>query len=328
MGKVTNPRHGSMQVWPRKRASRVYARIRNLPIVKDAKPLAFAGYKVGMTHAIVVDNHKTSITKGEVLSVPVTVIECPNLKIHSVRFYKAVGYGEGVSKELFFKHDKNLSRKITPSKIFSTIEDLKNVDLTGVVDITVSVYTQPILTGLGKKKPEIFEVSFGGKNEDRIKFISEHIEKGISVSDVFAKGSFADSRSITKGKGNQGPVKRFGINIRSHKSEKAIRNPGSLGPWKAQAHIMWRIAYAGQTGFHQRTQYNNYILDISEDITKVNPDGGFLHYGNVKTTYILVKGSIPGPSKRLIELTSPVRRVPRTTLPTIEMVCTESKQGN
>ncbi|MGE0793291.1 MAG: 50S ribosomal protein L3 [Candidatus Woesearchaeota archaeon] len=326
--KKVNPRHGSMQFWPRKKAARCYARVRALPTVKDAKPLVFAGYKVGMTHVIAVDTKKTSITKGEQLALPVTILECPNLKIASVRFYKPNLYGTSVSKELFFKHDKEVSRKTNLSKNLSTLDDLKNFDLTGVVDITVQVYTQPKSTFIGKKTPEIFEVSFGGSNEDKLKYISEHIESGISIKDVFSEGSFVDLRSVTKGKGYQGPVKRFGIGLRSHKSEKTKRGAGSLGPWKGQGHIMYRVAYAGQMGFHQRTQYNNYILNISDDISKVNPKGGFINCGNVKSTYVLIKGSIPGAKKRLVMMTSPLRETPAASLPSIEYVSVESKQGN
>jgi len=91
---------------------------------------------------------------------------------------------------------------------------------------------------------------------------------------------------------------------------------------------MYRVAFAGQMGYHQRTQYNNYILEISDDANRVNPNGGFLRYGNVRSTYVLIKGSVPGASKRLIQMTVPLRKTPPASLPTIEMVCVESKQGN
>ena len=58
MGQSHAPRHGSMQFWPRKRARRMYPRVRSWADCKDAKPLGFAGYKVGMTHVIYVDNKK------------------------------------------------------------------------------------------------------------------------------------------------------------------------------------------------------------------------------------------------------------------------------
>ena len=86
MPRVRSPRRGSMQFWPRVRAKREYARIRSFPAVSEAKPLSFAGYKVGMTHIIITDNRPNSITKGEEISFPVTLIECPPLKTASIRF--------------------------------------------------------------------------------------------------------------------------------------------------------------------------------------------------------------------------------------------------
>ncbi len=326
--KLVNPRHGSMQFWHRKRAARPYARIRSLPNVKEAKPLVFAGYKAGMTHVVAIDTKKTSITKGESVAIPVTVIECPDLKIASVRFYGKNGYGTSVSKELFFKHTKELERKVTLSKKLSTKEDISKVDLKDVQDITITAYTQPKLTGIGKKTPEIFEIRFGGSIEEKLNYIIEHIESGISIKDVFDEGSFVDTRAVTTGKGYQGPVKRFGINLRAKKSEKTKRGPGSLGSWKGQGHMMYRIAYAGQMGYHQRTQYNNYILKISDNVDEVNPKGGFIRYGNVKSTFVLVRGSVPGPKKRLISLTAPLKKSKLASKPTIEFVSTESKQGN
>ncbi len=64
MVKASNPHHGSLQFWPRKRAKRVYARVRSKVSSKDAKALEFAGYKVGMTHLAVNDNRPKSTTKG------------------------------------------------------------------------------------------------------------------------------------------------------------------------------------------------------------------------------------------------------------------------
>ena len=328
MGKKLNPRHGSMQFWPRKRATRSYAKVRSVPLCNEARPLDFAGYKVGMTHVVAIDNGKTSITKGEKVAMPVTVIECPPLKISSIRFYKTSGYGTAVAKELFFKTDKELLRTIKMSSTLAKVEDLDNVDLTDVKDVKAVVYTQPSMTGFGKKAPEVFEVHIGGSNEQKVAFIKEHLETGIAISDAFKAGSYVDVRGVTKGKGVQGPVKRFGIQLRAKKSEKTKRGPGSLGSWKGQGHMMYRIAFAGQMGFHQRTQYNSYILSVSSDIEKVNPDGGFIRYGNVKSTYVLIKGSVQGAKKRLVHMTIPMRPTAKTTLPTIVSVSTESKQGN
>ncbi|MCB1084410.1 MAG: 50S ribosomal protein L3, partial [Simkania sp.] len=294
-----------MQFWPRVRASRQYAQVRSYPQSNEAKPLAFAGYKAGMTHVMAIDTNKNSPTKGEQISVPATVIECPPLKIYSVRFYTPKGYGTAVSTELFFKAEKELSKKTPLAKKVSAAEDLDKVDLTEVKDITLQVYTQPKLAGFGQKKPEVFEIGLGGSVQDKLAYVKEQIGKDIAVSDVISQGANIDLRAVTKGKGYQGPVKRFGVAIRARKSEKTKRGPGSLGAWIAQGHTMYRIAFAGQMGYHNRTQYNNLVLDIVDDASAVNPKGGFINYGEAKNTCVLIKGSVPGPKKRLVTMTAP-----------------------
>jgi large subunit ribosomal protein L3 len=328
MAKRVNPRHGSMQFWPRVRAQRQYAKVRSIPQGQPAGLLGFAGYKAGMTHVMVTDTYKNSLTKGEKKAVPVTVLECPPLRIISVRLYKAKGYGSAVHQEFFFKGTKELSKKVALPKAYATKEDLTSADLTGLIKITVQVQTQPALTGFGKKKPEIFELPLGGSLEEQMAFAIDHVEKDLDVKDILSAGSYVDVRAVSTGKGYQGPVKRFGISLRAKKSEKTKRGPGSLGSWKGQGHMMYRVAYAGQTGYHARTQYSNYILAVSEDVSKVNPQGGFVNFGLVKNSYLLIKGSVPGPKKRLVICTTPMREGKATALPVIDMISGASQQGN
>jgi len=326
MGKAHSPRHGSMQFWPRKLARRVYGRVRSWPGQKDTGLLGFSGYKAGMTHAIVVDNRKTSTTKGQQISVPMTVIECPPIKIASSRFYKKTMDGLRLISEVYAeKLDKEISRKIpAPKKTKKTVDDIKDFD-----DVRVNVYTQPILTGMGRKKPEIFELALGGSKDDKLKFIKENLGKEIKVSQVFKEGEQIDFHCVTKGKGFQGPMKRFGIARRQHKSEKSIRNPGSLGGWKAQGHVMYRVAHAGKMGFNTRTEYNKLLLRIGNKPEEINPAGGFVNYGLVKNDYILVKGSVGGPRNRIVRVVKairPNRLIPKDA-PEIQYVSLESKQG-
>ncbi len=42
---------------------------------------------------------------------------------------------------------------------------------------------------------------------------------------------------------------------------------------------------------------------------EVNPKGGFVKYGLVKNGFVVLKGSIPGPSKRLVMLRKAVRPI-------------------
>ena len=89
------------------------------------------------------------------------------------------------------------------------------------------------------------------------------MNKEIFISDIFEKGLLADARGLTKGKGLVGPVKRFGITLKQHKSEKGRRRPGSLGPWHP-ARVIFRVPMAGQLGMFKRVIYNNKIIKIGK----------------------------------------------------------------
>ncbi len=331
MGKTDKPRSGSMAYWPRVRAKKLYARVRGWTNKKlqNNGVLGFAGYKVGMTHIIGIDNNKKTPTAGTQISVPVTIIECPSLKIFAIRFYKKTSYGLKVDHDFFFKPSKELSRKIDVHKKFNDIKELDNIKPDEFAEISLIVYTQPKNAGVSKKKPEIFELKMNGSNQKKLDFIKAHPDKEISLNEVFKEGELVDVHAVTKGKGTQGPVKRFGIGLKSHKSEKGRRRPGSIaGGWVAQQHMMYRVAFSGQTGKHQRLQLNSQIIKIGNKPEEINPKDGFPHYGKVKTTYLLLNGSVPGTKKRMIILTHALRSQKNIkTLPSISSVSLQSKQG-
>ncbi|MBU2441256.1 MAG: 50S ribosomal protein L3, partial [Nanoarchaeota archaeon] len=271
---------------------------------------------------------KTSPAHGEDIRVPVTVIECPPLKIFSARFYKKTAYGLTVADDFFFKPSKDLHRKISLPKKIPDIKELDKFNPDDYADIAAVVYTQPRLAGVSKKKPEIFELKLSGSNKDKLEFIKAHADKEILFEEVFQEGQIVDVHAITRGRGVQGPLRRFGIGLKPHKSEKGRRQPGSRGPWKGQQHVMYRTAYSGQTGFHQRMQHNLQIMKIGQKPEEINPKDGFMHYGTVRTSFILLRGSVPGPKKRLILLTHPLRISKREApLPTITHTSLSSKQG-
>lgn len=327
MSKNHNPRHGSMQYWPRKRAARAYPRVRSWVAAKEALPLGFSGYKVGMTHVMLVDNRAKSLSKGQEIAVPVTVLECPPVKIAALRFYKKTLQGSKVVKEINVKVDKELKRKITSAKKTGETE-LDAINPQEYSTMRILVYTQPKFTGIGKKKPELFELALGGSPTEQLAYAKQQLGKEIRVSEVFKAGQLVDTVAVTKGKGFQGPVKRFGVSLRSHKSEKTKRGPASLGAWCGQAHMMYRVAHAGQMGYHTRTEWNKWIIKISDKPEEINPKGGFIRYGNVKSDYILIKGSVQGATKRLIRFNKPKRPdqlVPKEA-PTLTYSSLESKQ--
>jgi len=296
MAKNSKPREGSLQFWPRKKA-RKFLPSSNWKALKQDGLLGFITYKVGMSSAIVKDNTPDSMTKNKKISIPITILEAPEMRIFSVRYYKkGLCIGEKINENL----DKELKKilKIPKQKKDKKIEDFD--------DIRLIVYSQVKKTGI-KKSPDIIEVGLGGNLDDKKKLVEELKKRGISIND-FIKEGIVDVRGLTKGKGFSGTVKRFGIGLRQHKSEKGVRKPGSIGPWHP-AYVSFRTPMPGQLGLFTRVNYNNKIISIGKISEKdINPKQGFKNFGNIKTDYIILKGSVQGPAKRQILLTKPLRK--------------------
>jgi large subunit ribosomal protein L3 len=299
-----SPRKGSLQFWPRKRANKFLPRVNwdALSFGKNIK--GFICYKSGMVSAYVRDNTPDSMTKGRKIVIPATILECPPMKIFSVRFYK----NNKVAKEILTENlDKELKRKIKipKKKNNQKIDEVKKEDYDNVKIICYSIVKK---TGL-KKKPDLSEIGLNGSLEEKINFIKENLGKEISILDVFEKGQLVDLRGLTKGKGFSGPVKRFGIQLKVKKSEKGQRRPGSIGPWHP-ARVTFRVPMAGQLGMFTRIIYNNKIIDIGKGSEKKLTN--IKNYGKIKTDYVIVKGSVQGPAKRQLLITSPIRETKKT----------------
>ena len=95
MPKINTPRKGSLAFSPRKRAKGPVPKYQSWPEYEGTPVLqGFAGYKVGMTHIVMVDDHKNSPTEGKDIMVPVTVIEIPAMKVAAIRAYTKDTYGK------------------------------------------------------------------------------------------------------------------------------------------------------------------------------------------------------------------------------------------
>ncbi len=293
-----SPRKGSLQFWPRKRVSKFLPRVNWDSISDGGKIKGFIAYKAGMASAYVKDNTENSMTKGKKIVIPVTIIECPPMKIFSTRFYKN---GIVVKDILSENLDKELKRKLKLPK--TNKEKIEEVKLESYDDIRVICYSV-VKNSKIKKTPDLTEIGLSGTVEEKLNFVKENLTKEISVLNIFEKNQLVDFRGLTKGKGLQGPVKRFGITLKSHKSEKGRRRPGSLGPWHP-ARVTFRAPQAGQLGMFTRIVYNNKIIDLGKSADK--PLKNIKNYGNINTDYIIVNGSVQGPAKRQLLITAPLR---------------------
>jgi len=324
-----HPKRGSHGFSPRKRAKTETPHIKSWAKGGDKPKLqGFFGYKAGMTHAFMIDYRPTSTTSGREVREPVTVVETPPIKIAAVRAYKRTSYGLQTSGEIWAeKLDPELSKRLPLSKK----QRKKNWDfIKDAEEIRVIVYTQPkLVTGTPKKAPEVSELRIGGGVlEDQIKYAKEILGKELKINDVINEGDMLDIIAVTKGKGFQGAVKRWGVKLLTHKNSKHRRMIGTAGSW----HPNWvqaTVPQAGQMGYHQRTEYNKRVLKVGENGEEITPAGGFPNYGIIRNSYILIHGSIPGPAKRLIGMRDAVRyqRGVKVEKPEISYISTTSKQG-
>lgn len=336
MSQAHRPRRGSLAYSPRKRVKRETPRVRAWPNQADTKLLGFAGYKAGMTHVMMTDNTPHSLTSEMVVSIPVTILETPPLKIAAIRVYDEDVYGANAVAEAWTDDlDKELGRAITlPKKndlpaALSKIEQLINDGI--AKDLKVITYTAPgKVPSIPKKKPEIMESKIGGSNlAEQFEYAKTILGKTVEIGDVFKNGDILDVIAVTKGKGTQGPVKRWGIQLQKgkHSRQGSKREVGNLGPWKP-AHVSWRVPQLGQMGYHQRTEFNKKVMQIGDNGESVTPAGGFLGYGVVRNNYIVIKGSVPGPVKRLVRLRPAIRpKDQKLSVPEITYLSLQSKQG-
>jgi large subunit ribosomal protein L3 len=278
----------------------------------DGEPqlAGFAGYKAGMTHLFYIEDRKRDPEYGQEVKSAATVIDTPPMLIAAVRAYKKTQDGLQAMTEAWMQNQpRDLHRRITyatdprPDEKFSEID----ANIEKVVELRIIAATQPKLASIPQKAPDFMEIPVtGGSIQDQVDFVKGLLGKTVTIDDVFAPGEGIDIIAVTKGKGFQGPVKRWGIRILSHKSRKSKRAVASIGAWVPRG-VFPQVPRAGQMGFHNRTEFNKRIMLMGSDNERINPVSGFKNYGFVDGEYLLLKGSVAGPAKRLIKLRKSVR---------------------
>ena len=280
--------------------------------------LGFAGFKAGGIHILTVDDREKTPNFGKQLLNAATVIATPPIKIIGIRGYKRDLYGQHAIFDVYAKDlPKELSRKFDAKSTDDGISKAESL-LESASDVMAIVAISPNSIGLGQKVPFVFEVAVSGKDpRSQYDYVKSLLGREIRNTDVFQIGQNIDVFGITRGKGIEGPITRFGVKRKQHKSRKSVRAVGTLGPI-SPAVVMYTIARQGQRGFHQRTEYNKRVLIISntdkDAQNSINPPGGFKHFGLVKGDYIVVRGSVPGVPKRLVKMRQPIRGVSKKVL--------------
>lgn len=187
--KFENPRSGSLAFLPRRRTRHHRGRVRSFPKDDKSKPIhltAFMGYKAGMTH--VARHHERregkKIIKKDIVE-PVSIIECPPIKIVGVVGYvetprglRALStvYAQHLSDEVkrrFYKNWNTAKKKAfshyakryeEPDKSKNSIKrDLERIKKYCHV-VRVLVHTQMSKLNLRQRKAHLFEIQVNGGN--------------------------------------------------------------------------------------------------------------------------------------------------------------------
>lgn len=335
--KFEQPRHGSLGFLPRKRAANNFGKSHAWPVDSDSsKPVAltaFLGYKAGMTTIVRdLDRPGSKAHKREIVEAT-TVVDTPELIVVGVVGYLETPRGlrslttvwaehlsDSVKRRFYKNWYKSKKKAFTKysEKYANGGADIET-ELARIKKycavVRVLVHTQVRKTPLAQKKAHLAEIQInGGSVSDKVDWAKEHLEKPVSVDSVFEQNETIDVIGITKGHGFEGVTHRWGTTKLARKTHRGARKVACIGSWHP-AHVQWTISRAGQRGFHHRTSVNHKIYKIGKagdessgstefDRTQktINPLGGFVRYGEVNNDFVLLKGSIPGPVKRIVTL--------------------------
>jgi large subunit ribosomal protein L3e len=334
---------------------------------------AFKGYKAGMTHIVrEMDRVGSKTHKKEVVEA-CTIVETPPMvvvglvgyvktprglrQLHTVfggslseaakrRFYKNFKQSKKKAFEKYHNFFKTEAGKTAFEEKLATI--VKHCQVVRVI-----AHTQiDLLKNLRQKKAHIMEVQLnGGDIAAKVAWFKEHLEKPVSVKQVFNEAEMIDCIGVTKGKGYKGVVARWGITKLPRKTHRGLRKVACVGAWHP-ARVFYSVARAGQDGYHHRTEANKKIMRIASGVAldkdgkptnfnatttadpsekTITPMGGFPHYGEVRQDYVMVHGGIPGCRKRVVTLRkSCFRQTSRRSEEKIELkfIDTSSKFGH
>jgi large subunit ribosomal protein L3e len=216
----------------------------------------------------------------------------------------------------------------------------------------VLAHTQIRKVKLRQKKAHLMEIQINGGATvaDKVKWGYDLFERQVPVDTVFSQNDFVDLIGVTKGKGYAGVISRWGCAMLQRKTHRGYRKVACIGAWHP-ARVRWTVSRAGQQGYHHRTEINKKVYRIgkpakdektgklewnastSSDLTEKNitPLGGFPHYGEVNDYFMMIKGCVVGPKKRIITIRkSLVPGTSRSALEeiTLKFIDTSSKFGH
>lgn len=120
------------------------------------------------------------------------------------------------------------------------------------------------MKGLKQKKAHLMEIQVnGGTIAQKVDYAYGFFEKQIPIDAVFQKDEMIDIIGVTKGKGYEGVVTRWGVTRLPRKTHRGLRKVACIGAWHP-ARVSFTVARAGQNGYHHRTEMNKKIYKLGK----------------------------------------------------------------
>jgi len=318
--------------------------------------------QAGMTHCVrEIDRPGSKLHKKDAVEA-VTILETPPMVAVGIVGYVATPNGlralttvwaAHLSDELkrrFYKNWYNVKRKAftkyakkcaeKPQEVEAELQRIKDY----ATVVRVLAHTQVRKIKLRQKGAHLSEIQVnGGSVADKVDFAKGLFEQEIPITNVFSEGETVDICGVSKGKGFNGVVARWGVTKLPRKTHRGLRKVACIGAWHP-SRVSVRVARAGQLGYFHRTEINKRILRVGTkgdhksasteaDITEkgITPVGGFPHYGEINEDWLMIKGGVIGPKKRVLTLRkalcTPVRRSHFEPL-NVKFIDTSSKYGH
>ncbi len=262
-----------------------------------------------MTHVMITDDSNSPSKNMEIMR-PCTVLEIPKMEVYGIRAYGKDGITGYTTAKQEVLH-KGTAQKINIKNVKtdeSKLDSLKN-NAKEFSKISALIVAYPKELNVEQNHPLRFESPIGGKTiQEQLDNAAKLLGKTIRISESFKNGEFVDVSSISIGKGWQGVIKRRNLSMHRRKATGKRRHSATLGSF-GDHKVRWTVPQAGQMGFNYRTEHNKRILKMGakEDVESINMSGGFKNYGPVRSDFVVIDGSVPGPAMRLVRIRKSIR---------------------
>merc|ERR1712062_819367 len=139
------------------------------------------------------------------------------------------------------------------------MEDRLNLIINIASVVRLIAHTKVKDLRLRQRKAHVMEIQInGGSVADKVAYAKTFLEQEIPVSTVFSQDEVIDTIAVTKGRGMEGVITRWGVTRLPRKTHRGLRKVACIGAWHP-SRVSYSVARVGQNGYHHRTEIHKKI---------------------------------------------------------------------